>query len=90
MVCGTPVLAFNRSASQESLHPSASRLLEVTGDSVQLLAAGLLLALEEPSRLHWSREGMMAAARDSHALFAPHMQARAMLRALRKIRQSVR
>jgi hypothetical protein len=32
MVCGTPVLAFNRSASQESLHPLASHLVLLHDD----------------------------------------------------------
>jgi hypothetical protein len=87
MVCGTPVVAFNRSASQESLHPMASRLLDVSADSIAEVADVITQALADPARsLNWTSEGMSVASRDSYALFAPHVQAKAMLRALRKIR----
>eukprot|EP00603_Paraphysomonas_imperforata_P010620 CAMPEP_0114449902 /NCGR_PEP_ID=MMETSP0104-20121206/178_1 /TAXON_ID=37642 ORGANISM="Paraphysomonas imperforata, Strain PA2" /NCGR_SAMPLE_ID=MMETSP0104 /ASSEMBLY_ACC=CAM_ASM_000202 /LENGTH=484 /DNA_ID=CAMNT_0001622015 /DNA_START=535 /DNA_END=1989 /DNA_ORIENTATION=+ len=86
MVCGTPVLAFNSSASQESLHPRASHLITVSSASISLMGQAIVSALEEPQRqFNWSDEGLATASVDTYHVLAPGVQAKHMINALKRL-----
>lgn len=88
MVCGTPVLAFNSSASQESLHPRASYLIEVMPTSISLIGKAIVDALVAPQQqFNWSTEGLAAAAVNTYQLLAPDVQAKQMVNALKRLKK---
>ena len=88
MVCGTPVVAFNRSASQESLHPLASRTVESSSQSIAEVSKAIVDAMEEPTKhFNWTTEGMSTASVESYATFSPYAQVDRMHDALRSIRR---
>jgi hypothetical protein len=103
MACGTPVLTFNRSASQESLHPLASHLVQhqdgapAAGDSddhdhgydlLLRLAEAIIDALEQPqARFNWTTESLATAARETKELLDPRRGTYQFLSALRELKR---
>jgi glycosyltransferase involved in cell wall biosynthesis len=80
MACGTPLLAFNRSASQESVHPMGSRLLQEV--SVRALGEAILAGLIAPQGWGWSAETLARSAADVKKRFSPSAHVLRMLKAL--------
>ena len=83
MACGTPVLAFNRSASQESLHPLASHVIRDV--SVEALANAVWHAYSNPRTFNWSSENFARASADVVRQFSPRTHAIRMLNVLRHV-----
>ena len=82
-MCGTPVVAFNRSASQESLHPRGSILLNDV--SVRSLAATILSVCR--GDILFSLQDLQISMLSMYKTVNPYTHAHKMLIALMKLRE---
>lgn len=72
MVCGTPVVTFNRSASQESLHAGASYLVQGGVNVTLQLAEAILDAYEKPQqKYNWTTDSLTSASEATKDLMNP-------------------